>query len=112
MRAQLEKGFGPSVDRLARTTLRVGSLASGRRLILWFGLIVMCMLAADGFILWQLHKVRAETLRLTGIQEKLNAIFGVHTSVSALHDRLSELVNSHDTVRVPAGDWSAGAFGS
>ena len=39
-------------------------------------------------------------LQLTGIQEKLNAIFGVHTSVSALHDRLSELADSEDTVRV------------
>jgi signal transduction histidine kinase len=58
------------------------------------------MLAADGFILWQLHKVQAETLRLTGIQEKLNAIFGVHKSVLAVHDRLSELADSEDTVRV------------
>jgi signal transduction histidine kinase len=100
MRAQLETGFGSSVDRLAERTLRVGSLGTGRRLILWFGLIVLSMLAADGFILWQLHKVRAETLRLTGIQEKLNAIFAVHTSVSALHERLTELANSEDTVRV------------
>jgi signal transduction histidine kinase len=100
MRTQLETGFGPSVDRLAERTLRVGSLGTGRSLILWFGLIVLSMLAADGFILWQLHEVRAETLRLTGIQEKLNAIFGVHTSVSALHDRLSELADSEDTVRV------------
>jgi signal transduction histidine kinase len=75
-------------------------LGTGRSLIMWFGLIVLSMLAADGFILWQLHKVQAETLRLTGIQEKLNAIFGVHTSVSALVDRLSELADSKDTGRV------------
>jgi signal transduction histidine kinase len=78
----------------------VGSPGTGRRLILWLGLIVLSMLAADGFILWQLHKVRAETLRLTGIQEKLNAVFGIHTSVSALHDRLRELADSEDTSRV------------
>jgi signal transduction histidine kinase len=100
MRAQLEKELGFSVDRLAVRTLRVGSLGTGRRLILWFGLIVGFMLAADVFFLWQLHNVRAETMRLTGIQEKLNAIFAVHTSVSALHDRLSELANSDDTVRL------------
>jgi signal transduction histidine kinase len=100
MRAQLETGFWSSVDRLAERTLRVGSLGTGRRLILWFGLIVVSMLAADGFILWQMHKVQTATLRLTGIQEKLNAIFAVHTSVSALHDRLSELADSQDTVRV------------
>src|ERR1035441_8644054 len=74
MRAHLETGFGSSVDRLAERTLRVGSLGAGRSVILWFGLIVVSMLAADGFILWQMHKVQAETLRLTGIQEKLNAI--------------------------------------
>jgi signal transduction histidine kinase len=39
-------------------------------------------------------------LRLTGIQEKLNSIFGVHKSVSALHDRLRELADSEDSVRV------------
>ena len=100
MPAQVETGFGSSVDRLAQKTLRVGSLGTGRRLIVWFGLIVVSMLAADGFILWQLHKVRAETLRLTGIQEKLNAIFGVHTAVSGLHDRLSELAESENTDRV------------
>ena len=85
---------------VSQKTLRVGSPGTGRRLILWFGLIVLSMLAADGFILWQMHKVRAETLRLTGIQDKLNAIFDVHTSVSALHDRLRELADSEDTVRM------------
>ena len=66
MRAQVKTGFGSSVDRLAERTLRVGSLGTGRRLILWFGLIVVAMLAADGFILWQLHKVQAETCSLLG----------------------------------------------
>lgn len=100
MRAQLASSLWSSVESLPPKTLRVGSPGTGRRLILWFGLIVLSMLAADGFILWQLHKVRAETLRLTGIQEKLNAVFGIHTSVSALHDRLRELADSEDTSRV------------
>ena len=100
MRAKLATSLWSSVESLPPKTLRVGSPGTGRRLILWFGLIVLSMLAADGFILWQLHKVRAETLRLTGIQEKLNAVFGIHTSVSALHDRLRELADSEDTSRV------------
>jgi len=100
MRAQLATSLWSSVESLPPKTLRVGSPGTGRRLILWLGLIVLSMLAADGFILWQLHKVRAETLRLTGIQEKLNAVFGIHKSVSALYDRLRELADSEDTSRV------------
>ena len=100
MRAQLATAFWSSVDRLAQRTFRAGHRSTGRRLVLCLGLVVVSMLAADAFILWQLHMVRAEAMRLSGIQEKLNAIFGVHTSVSALHDRLSELADSEDTVLV------------
>lgn len=100
MRAQPVTGFWSSVDRLAQKTLHVSRLSIGRRLILCFGLILLSMLAGDAFILWQLHMVRAEAVRLNGIQEKLNAIFGVHTSLIAFHDRLETLADSEDTGRL------------
>jgi signal transduction histidine kinase len=100
MQAPLATGFWSSVDRLAEKRFRAGRRGTGRLLILCFGLIVVSMLVADAFILWQLKIVRAEEMRLTGIQEKMNAIFGVHTSISALHVRLRDLADSEDTARV------------
>ncbi len=100
MRAQLATGVRSSVRDFAQKIFRFGRFGTGRRLILYLGLVVLSMLAADALILWQLQKVRAETLRLTGIQEKLIAIYDVHTSISALHDRLKELADSEDTARV------------
>src|ERR1700761_2121880 len=99
MKGQLVKGFWSSVDHVAQKTCHLGHLSIGRRLILCFGLIVLSMLAGDAFILWQMHMVRAEAVQLNGIQEKLNAIFGVHTSLTAFHDRLETLAYSGDTNR-------------
>jgi signal transduction histidine kinase len=100
MRAQLATSVRSSVRDFAQKKIRFGRFGTGRHLILYLGLVVLSMLAADAFILWQLQKIRAETLRLTGIQEKLIAIYDVHTSISALHDRLRELADSEDTARV------------
>src|ERR1700760_4091956 len=100
MRARPKTGFCSSVDHLAQKTIRLGRLNIGRRLTLCFGLIVLSMLAGNAFILWQLHMVRAEAIQLNGIEGKLNAIFGVHTSLVAFHDRLETLANSEDTSRL------------
>jgi len=92
--------FWSPVDHLVQKTCRVGRLRIGPRLILCFGAIVLAMLAGDAFILWQLHMVRAEAVQLNGIQEKLSAVFGVHTSLTAFHDRLEWLADSEDSRRL------------
>jgi PAS domain S-box-containing protein len=81
-------------------TLHAGRLNIGPRLVLGFVLIIVSMLAADAFILWQFHLVRTQAERLNGIDQKLVAVLHLHTSLKTFHDRLEYLADSQDIGRL------------
>src|SRR3981189_3249172 len=92
-------GLNRLVKSAEAKTLYASRLNIGPRLILGFVFIILSMLAADAVILWQFHLVRTQAERLNGIDQKLVAVLGVHTSLLAFHDRLDALVASQDVVR-------------
>src|SRR6267143_571416 len=93
-------GLNRLVKSAEAKTLYASRLNIGPRLILGFVFIILSMLAADAVILWQFHLVRTEAERLNGIDQKLVAVLRVHTSLLAFHDRLEELADSQDVVRL------------
>jgi PAS domain S-box-containing protein len=68
----------------------------GPRLVLGFGLIILAMLAADAVVLWQFQAVRAQSERLSDIDQARIAVLRVHTGLLAFHDRLDALADSED----------------
>ncbi|MDB4870447.1 MAG: sensor histidine kinase protein [Gemmatimonadales bacterium] len=68
----------------------------GPRLVLGFGLIIVAMLAADAVVLWQFQAVRAQSERLSDIDQARIAVLRVHTGLLAFHDRLDALADSED----------------
>jgi PAS domain S-box-containing protein len=76
--------------------LHVGRLSIGPRLLLGFGLIIVAMLASDAIVLWQFEVVRAQSERLSGIDQARVAVLRVHTGLLAFNDRLDALADSED----------------
>src|ERR1700693_6646180 len=93
-------GLNRGVKRDEAKTLHASRLNIGPRLILGFVFIILSMLGADAFILWQFHVVRTQAERLNGIDQKLVAVLRVHTSLVAFHDRLEDLADSQDVGRL------------
>src|SRR6202140_5152006 len=88
------------LDRLAidaeAKALKAGQLNIGPRLMLGLAVIIFSMLAADAVVLWQIHLVRAQAERLHGIDQKLIAVLGLHTSLTTFHDQMEDLADSQD----------------
>jgi PAS domain S-box-containing protein len=88
------------LDRLAidaeAKALKAGQLNIGPRLMLGLAVIIFSMLAADAVVLWQFHLVRAQAERLHGIDQKLIAVLGLHTSLTTFHDQMEDLADSQD----------------
>src|SRR4029077_4064121 len=82
-------------------TVHAGQLPIGPRLILGFVFIILSMLAADAIILWQFYVVRAQAMRLNDTDQKLVAVFRMHTSMLSFRDRLDRLADAEDTDRLP-----------
>jgi PAS domain S-box-containing protein len=76
--------------------LHAGRLNIGPRLVVGFGLIIVAMLAADAVVLWQFQVVRAQSERLSDIDQARIAVLRVHTGLLAFHDRLDALADSED----------------
>src|SRR5258705_649793 len=90
------------VKSSAERAVYTGRFNIGPRLILGFVFIILSMLAADAVVLWQFHLVRTQAERLNGIDQKLVAVLRVHTSLLVFRDRLEELTDSQDVVRLVA----------
>jgi len=93
----------PTASRLDRLVigaeakaLKAGQLNIGPRLMLGLAVIIFSMLAADAVVLWQFHLVRAQAERLHGIDQKLIAVLGLHTSLTTFHDQMEDLADSQD----------------
>src|SRR6201993_1046325 len=84
-------------------TLYAGRFNIGPRLILGFVFIMLSMLAADAVVLWQFQLVGTQAERLNGVDQKLIAVQRVYTSRLVFHDRLEELADSQDVVRLGEG---------
>ena len=78
----------------------LGGLNIGPRLILGFVFIILSMLAADAFVLWQFHVVRSQAARLNDIDQSLVSVLRVQTSLLAFYDRLDTLADAEDAGRL------------
>ena len=68
----------------------------GPRLVFCFLVILALMLAGDGLLLWQFHRVHVQGSRLTAAGEELIAISRFQTDFFRLNARLDELAKSTD----------------
>jgi len=88
--------FHQRTRRAGENSLHFLRLNIGPRLILCFVIILLAVFVGDAVVLWQFHLVRAQAERLNGIDQKLVAVLGVHTSLVTFRDRLEELADSED----------------
>jgi len=71
-----------------------------RRLTLCFILVIVLMLVGNGILLWQLHLIRVQVERLSGVNEELIEVLRVHTDLLSVYERLGVLARSEDSARL------------
>src|ERR1700752_1403924 len=91
-----------ALSRQVESALHVGRLNIGPRLILGFVFIILSMLAADAFVLWQFHVIRTQAGRLNDIDQTLVAVWRGHTSLLEFYDRLGVRADAEDAGRLVA----------
>jgi signal transduction histidine kinase len=74
----------------------------GPRLTLAFAVLIALILGGNGFVIWQFHTVRIQTLRLTGANQQLIAVLQLQVSLLSFHQRLDDLARSGDANRLAA----------
>ena len=72
----------------------------GPRLTLTFALLIAFILGGNGLLVWQFHRARLETDRLTGVSQQLVAVLRLQQGLQAFHQRLDELAQSKDALRL------------
>jgi signal transduction histidine kinase/HAMP domain-containing protein len=90
--------------KLARPARQVGEGSSylrrlniGPRLTLGFVFIILMMLIGNAILLWQFYLVRAQTERLSGVDQEFIAVLQAHTNLMSFYERLDVLAHSEDT---------------
>ena len=68
----------------------------GPRLTLTFALLIAVILGGNGLIVWQFHRARLQTDRLTSVSQQLVVVLRLQESLQAFHQRLDELAQSKD----------------
>jgi len=68
----------------------------GPRLTLTFALLIAVILGGNGLIVWQFHKARLQTDRLTSVSQQLVVVLRLQEGLQAFHQRLDELAQSKD----------------
>ena len=71
-------------------------LAIGPRLTLTFALLIALILGGNGILVWQLHRARIQTDRLTSVSQQLIAVLRLQDGLQSFHQRLDELAQSKD----------------
>src|SRR3984957_1468789 len=71
-----------------------------RRLTLCFIFVIVLMLVGNGILLWQLHLIRVQVERLSGVNEELIEVLRVHTGLLSVYERLAVLARSEDSARL------------
>jgi signal transduction histidine kinase len=75
-------------------------LTIGPRLTLTFALLIALILGGNGILVWQLHRARLQTDRLTSVSQQLIAVLRLQESLQSFHQRLDELAQSKDAPRL------------
>jgi len=75
-------------------------LAIGPRLTLTFALLIALILVGNGILVWQLHRARLQTDRLTSVSQQLIAVLRLQDGLQSFHQRLDELAQSKDAPRL------------
>src|SRR5579863_6470954 len=81
----------------------------GPRLVFFFALIIISMLAGDVIVLWQFHIVQAQAERLNGYDEELVTVVRVHSDMLKFRDTLESLASARDSERLMAETQSMNA---
>jgi PAS domain S-box-containing protein len=84
-------------EQAGEKTLHLHRLNIGSRLTLCFALIILAMLVGNAVLLWQFHLARAQSARLSGVDQELIAVLQIHTSLMSLYERLDALAHSEST---------------
>jgi PAS domain S-box-containing protein len=71
-----------------------------RRLTLCFIFVIILMLVGNSILLWQLHLIRVQVERLSGVNEELIEVLRVHTGLLSVYERLGVLARSEDSTRL------------
>jgi PAS domain S-box-containing protein len=86
--------------QVGERTLHFHRLNIGLRLTLCFVFIILAMLVGNAVLLWQLHRIRAQAERLSGVDQEFIAVLLAHTDLISLYERLDDLAHSEDTGRL------------
>jgi len=71
----------------------------GPRLTLTFALLIAFIVGGNGLLVWQFHRARLQTDRLTGVSQQLVAVLRLQQGLQSFHQRLDELAHSEDALR-------------
>jgi signal transduction histidine kinase len=72
----------------------------GPRLLLSFVVLILLIVGGNLLLVWQFHRARLQTDRLTGENQQLIAVLRLQESLRAFHQRLNALVETHDARRL------------
>lgn len=73
---------------------------TGPRLALTFALLIAFILGGNGLLVWQFHRARLVTDRLTSVSQQLVAVLRLQQGLQTFHQRLDELAQSKDALRL------------
>src|SRR6201988_2669378 len=74
----------------------VNRLYIGPRLTVGFVVIILLMLGADGFLLWQFHIARVQADRLAGVSQELISRWRLQTALLSFDDERETLTLYQD----------------
>ena len=72
----------------------------GPRLTFTFALLVALILGGNALLVWQFHRARLQTDRLTGVSQQLIAVLRLQENLLSFHQQLDELAQSKDAHRM------------
>src|SRR5262244_1395662 len=72
----------------------------GRQLTLTLATLIVLILGGNALVVWQFHRTREQTDRLTGANQQLIEVLGLQASLLSFHRRLDDLALSMDVHRL------------
>jgi len=72
----------------------------GPRLTLTFAVLIALILGGNALLIWQFHRARLQTDRLTGVSQQMIEVLRLQESLLSFHRRLDELTQSKDARRL------------
>ncbi len=81
-------------------TLDVSYFNTGPRLTVTFAILIALILGGNGLLLWQFHKARLQTDRLSAVNQQVISVLRLQESLVSAHERLDELAKTRDARRL------------